>query len=169
MTGLRFRLFAVLLALAPVGVVHAEPQPNAEALAVANDLFRLLSKDMVGEIVSKVTAQTWPAIESSLRANNPNADPSAFAEMRQEFEAIQKDYMADVLRDAPQVYARNFTAAELHDMMAFYQTPTGRKVLAVTPQITSEILAMLAPRVQEVMARTRAAFDQAAKGRGLRI
>jgi hypothetical protein len=161
-------LISAPMILIPLTPAQAE-EPNADALAAATELFGLLSKDMIGQVVENVTAQTWPAMEASLRANNPNADPEAFGAMRKEFEAIQKEYMADVLHDAPAIYARNFTAAELHDMMAFYKTPTGAKMLRVTPQITTEILSVITPRLKEIMARTRAAFAAAVKVKGYRI
>jgi hypothetical protein len=162
------RLLAVLIALAPITPTRAETT-DTDSLAAAQELFALLSKDMIGQVVEGVTAQTWPSIEASLRANNPNAEPQAFADMRRDFEAIQKDYMADVLRDAPAIYARNFSAQELRDVTAFYKTPTGAKMLRITPQITAEILAVITPRVQEVLARSRAAFAQAVKVKGYRI
>jgi hypothetical protein len=39
------------------------------------------------------------------------------------------------------VYAGNFTAAELHDLIAFYKTPTGQKLLEKTPLIAQQTMA----------------------------
>jgi hypothetical protein len=40
------------------------------------------------------------------------------------------------------VYANNFTAAELHDLTAFYKSPTGQKLLRMMPVITSQTMAV---------------------------
>jgi uncharacterized protein len=39
------------------------------------------------------------------------------------------------------VYANNFTAAELHDLTAFYKSPTGQKLLRIMPVVTSQTMA----------------------------
>lgn len=36
------------------------------------------------------------------------------------------------------VYASNFSAAELRDLIAFYKTPTGQKLLEKTPSIAQQ-------------------------------
>jgi len=51
-------------------------------------------------------------------------------------------------------YARNFTAQELSDLLAFYQSPTGRSMVAKTPQlmrgVTTDMIALL-PEVRRDM------------------
>ena len=38
------------------------------------------------------------------------------------------------------VYARNFTAAELHDVTAFYRTATGQKLLEKLPAVMQQAM-----------------------------
>lgn len=38
------------------------------------------------------------------------------------------------------IYSSNFSAAELHDLTAFYQTPTGQKLLQKTPTIAQQTM-----------------------------
>jgi hypothetical protein len=38
------------------------------------------------------------------------------------------------------IYASNFTAAELHDLTAFYDSPTGQKFLQKTPIVTQQTM-----------------------------
>ncbi len=47
---------------------------------------------------------------------------------------------ADLIERVVPVYARYFTAAELDAMIAFYQSPTGRKLAEVEPQIAKECM-----------------------------
>jgi hypothetical protein len=40
-----------------------------------------------------------------------------------------------------EIYANNFSAAELRDLVAFYKTPTGQKFLQKTPLVTQQTMA----------------------------
>jgi hypothetical protein len=50
---------------------------------------------------------------------------------------------------APLIYAKYFSAQELRDMAAFYQTETGSKALRMMPQVMSEYFGTLMPRMEE--------------------
>ena len=59
-------------------------------------------------------------------------------------------------------YAALLTEAEMRELIAFYRTPTGRKIVAVTPELTqrgatigAEVAQQFMPQL-EVMIRTRA-------------
>jgi hypothetical protein len=114
-----------------------------------------------------MTNQVWPAIEREVRGKSPNIEQSTLAELRTEFENIQMRYMAGVMADAPKIYARHFTAAELRDMLAFYKTPTGQKTLKVMPQVMSDTLAMIMPQMQGLQAQIITAFQEVLRKRGI--
>ncbi len=103
----------------------AQSAPAEEAIDAARDLLALMSNDMIAQLVGQVTTQMWPAIESRLRAYNETIDEAALAELRKELERIQVDYMMNIVKDGPAIYARHFTAHELREIIAFYRTPTG--------------------------------------------
>ena len=48
--------------------------------------------------------------------------------------------IGELLNAVVLVYANNFTAAELRDLIAFYHTPTGQKLLQKTPLITQQTM-----------------------------
>ncbi|MGD0850878.1 DUF2059 domain-containing protein [Bradyrhizobium sp.] len=50
--------------------------------------------------------------------------------------------LGDLTNQMASVYANNFTAAELHDLTAFYKSPTGQKLLRMMPVITSQTMAV---------------------------
>jgi hypothetical protein len=80
--------------------------------------------------------------------------------LRKEFERIQISFLAEAMKEAPPVYARHFTAAELNELAAFYRTPIGAKALREMPQVTGEFTALLAPRLQDVQRQTTEAFNK---------
>jgi hypothetical protein len=48
----------------------------------------------------------------------------------------------DVIEQIAAVYARNFTADELREAVAFYRGPTGQKIVQKLPTITQESMAI---------------------------
>ena len=57
----------------------------------------------------------------------------------------------DIIDEIVPLYARHFTAGELHQLADFYQSPLGAKMLVTMPQIMSESMQigqkLLAPRI----------------------
>ncbi len=164
----QLRILLVIAALvAPAGMPVPSPaqgQAPSEALEAANELFALLSKDMIDQLGAQLRAQFWPLIERDLRARN--IDDAARGELRREFERIQIEYLADLLKDAPAIYARHFTATELREITAFYRTPTGAKALREMPAVTAESMAAVMPRLQELQIKTQEAFARVLRERG---
>jgi hypothetical protein len=115
-----------------------------------------------------VTAQVWPRIEQSLRAKQSITD-SQLSDLRKEYERIQFEFIAKVMDDAPSIYARHFTASELRELLAFYQTPLGEKSLRVLPQVTAETMASMMPRMQQLQTQVLEAFVKVLRERGFNI
>jgi hypothetical protein len=171
---IRLRALAVVAMLilpgGMMGALRADAQSaSPESLAAANELFSMLSKDMLGQLVTSITGQVWPQLERKLRSQRPDIDAKTLADLRGEFEGIQKANLALVMSEAPAIYARHFTAAELREILAFYRTPTGAKALREMPQVMSEAMAAMMPRMQEVQTQTMDAFTKALRQRGFNI
>jgi uncharacterized protein len=154
-----WRVLAVAsLLLVAGGQARADDPPSPEALAAATDLLAVLSPDMMKQLTGSVTAAFWPMVEQQAHANK--IDDATIAEMRTEFERIQLAFVSDAMKEAPPIYARHFTVAELHELAAFYRTPTGTKALHEMPQVMSDMTALLIPRLQDLQRRTGEAFDK---------
>jgi len=168
------RLCAALLSLAlatgAAGNAHAQTQPpSPEALQAANELFSIFSKDLLQQMVSQMTAQFWPPVEKDLRAKHPEISAATLAELRAEFERIQLRNLPRILADAPAIYARHFTVQELHDLLAFYRTPTGQKALRELPQVMGEFTAGMLPKLKDVQAEAAESFKAVLRQRGLAL
>ncbi len=168
------RIGAVLTVLAIAGTIG--PRPSAaqsaatpEALQAARDLVAVVSKETMRQMVTQVTAQVWPVVERGLRVKQPGISPAVVGELRTEFERIQLEYMSGLMSDAPVIYARHFSAAELRELLAFYRTPIGEKALRELPQITAEAMALIMPRLQQVQTQVMEAFTKVLHQRGLDI
>jgi hypothetical protein len=66
----------------------------------------------------------------------------------------------ELMNDAARIYASHFTQAELKQLLAFYQSPLGQKVIAEEPKTADESMAMAgswADKLSEVvMSKMRA-------------
>ncbi len=138
--------FIAMAAVASCLVLPVRAQePSAETLAAARDLSAIMTGDTIAQMTSAMSAQIWPTIEQQLSAK---VDAATIAEIRSEFERSLKEFTGEVMKDAPDTYARHFTAQELRDMVAFYKSPSGAKALREMPKVMTDVATRLAPRMQ---------------------
>jgi uncharacterized protein len=130
--------FAVVLFAA--GPVWAQTQPTlpppAENLAAARELVQVM----------KATDQFKALLPTILQALKP-AFVQGSPDKEKDFDAIlpainnvaarRVNELAEALAV---IYASNFSVAEIHDIAAFYRSPTGQKLLAQQPVIARESL-----------------------------
>ncbi len=156
------RLFAmVALASLLAASVRAQDAGSPEALAAARELSAIMTGDAITQITTAMTAQIWPSIE---RTFGSKVDAATLTELRAEFETMVTVFTADVMKDAPAIYARHFSAQELHDMVAFYKSPTGAKALHEMPKVMVDVGTQMTPRMQvfqnDLNTRVRAILDK---------
>ena len=168
------RIFAVLvIALlafpAATSRAIAQSEPSAETMQAAKDLMAIMTPDTVRQMVTGMTSQVWPSIEREVRGKRSDIDQATLSELRTEFENIQMRYMANVMADAPAIYARHFSTAELRDMMAFYKTPTGQKSLKVMPQVMTDVFALIMPKMQGLQVQIMDAFNEVLRKKGINL
>jgi uncharacterized protein len=139
--------FAVFLLIYGCLALPAQAQNagSPEALAAAKELSAIVTGESIQQMSQAVTEQTWPTIEHEFASK---VDSATLAEMRAEFQAALAAFTGDVMKETPRLYAKYFSAGELHDMLAFYKTPTGIKALHAMPVLTGEIAALIGPRAQ---------------------
>ena len=164
-------LLAVSAAPMATGPAAAQsaPTPTPEALAAARDLVAILTKDTIHQMSTRMVAQIWPGIERSLRAKQPNITPEQVADLRGEYERIFDDYLTKLMADAPALYARYFSAAELREMLAYNRSPVGQKALRVLPQLMVEMMQMIMPKLQTAQGQLLDAFTKVARQKGFDI
>jgi hypothetical protein len=123
---------------------RAQEQPSPEAIQAAKELTALISSDTMEQLSKTMIQQMWSSLSAQLA---DKVDAATLAELRGEVERSTIALATDLMKDAPAIYARNFTVQELHDLAAFYKTPAGAKALRIMPTIMAEIGATLGPRL----------------------
>lgn len=160
---------AMLAAASPV----AAQAPDAARAAAAAELAAVL--DVRGQLRRSMVKQMDDMRSGRLMLRQLDRDPRfrmARSKNPQQFETVFKrigtlqagaaeraltEAEPEAVRATAAAYAKNFTAAELRQLIAFYQTPIGRALRERLPRITQEttgaMTARLGPRIAEEQRR----------------
>ena len=172
-------IVAAVAAAPSFAVAQTAPAPAATAAATSPQANAAVKELLDAMDVRKMMAASFAEMEKALpqmmRAQMTaviNADPGADAEKKKAAlakveqvlpvasQAINRMFKDPALIDEMMVeiaplYARNYTVAELKELTAFYRTPLGRKMLALSPRLSAESMAIgqriVAPRLNGMM------------------
>ena len=146
--------------LAIVFVAVAAPartqEPSANAIKMAREILDLKN---TGMLVNPMVPGVIERVKGMLASTNPalRKDLDAVADtLRKAFAPRSLELMNNVAR----LYASSFTEAELKEILTFYRSPTGKKVIQEEPQIFEDAVEGLKgwqdKFSEEVIARFRA-------------
>jgi hypothetical protein len=141
--GMRFAA-AVLLALAAAGAADpaaaqnappaAAPQPSPGALLLAKQIVQVKNvKDAFQPIVRGVVQKTKDGFLQTNFMWSKDLNDSALT--------VEKQFqprVAELVDVTARIYATHFTEQELRELLTFYQSPLGQKVLAQEPKVLDE-------------------------------
>lgn len=137
-------------------VSHAQDaEPSASHLQAAE---RLLDNMNMQETLDKTIDATLAAQLSQMpQMKNLEGVMRDFFTKYMNYDALKSDYAA--------LYTKHYTEKELVDLLAFYQTPLGKKLVETMPDITAESSLLGQKLVQEHMPELQEAImKEMAKG-----
>ncbi len=136
---------AVLLAVSATAApafaqesVQADTDNQTQRLALARQIIDTsypedVRFDLFNDVGQQMNAQAMEAVRTTLFSD---AQPGAIEvfeawqkEVVQEEEAVLRRHIAAIMEAWTQAYASEFTAAELRDILAFVQTPSGLRFM----------------------------------------
>lgn len=103
----------------------APAQVDAEKAALIRQVLDMTRGLELGEEMAKTLA-------SGRRQLYPHIDPAVFERLDAKLNCRELD------DDIVAIYARHFSESELRDMIAFYRSPTGQRLIQRTPAIMRE-------------------------------
>lgn len=111
------------------------PDPNAPVPPEkAKAIRRLL--EMTGS--AKLGQQVMDQLFATRRAMTPQVPGSVWDEIEKEFRAeFQSGRVTELVIP---IYSRYFTEEEINTLIAFYETPVGKKTVSVMPQVLAEAM-----------------------------
>jgi hypothetical protein len=68
----------------------------------------------------------------TFKTQMPNVPPNVWMEVQEELKT------SDLIEKVIPIYDKQLSAAEIKDLIKFYETPTGKKLIQVMPAITQE-------------------------------
>ncbi len=121
---------ALLAAVVFGGSAIAQPQPSAEAVDTARQIVALKGGETIfNTLIPGVIEQSKYMFEQQ-NPNLGNALRDVATKLRNELTPRQSELTSEVAK----VYASRFTEKEIKDLLAFYQSPLGRKLVAEEPK-----------------------------------
>ena len=127
----------------------AEPQPDPEALVAARELVDLL------DVERTMTGIRTSILEGAAQMAGDNPPPEAKAILDRYTAQMFDELVAflDHEETAARLYAEHFTTDELNELVAFYRSPLGSKLLVKLPVLMEQTAAISNVKFQEFMPR----------------
>jgi uncharacterized protein len=155
---------AGLLALVLAAMSPAQAQqPSANALALAKEIIIVKGGNA---IYDPVVPQVVEQARGLFLQSNPTLGKD-INEVAAKLQAELTPRTAELLNDGARLYASKFTEQELKDVLAFYKSPVGRKVItqepAILDQSSSNVDVWANKLADEVIAKFRAEMRKRGK------
>ena len=164
----RFPFLAVSAALAlgvagsPTSVRAQAPIPapapdDAKRRQAAEELLKVRkTEDLVNSTVTRMGEMTDRISDNAAKQAGASVNPQEFSQkLRTEArDMIRKEFNWEALKpEFVQAYSQAFTETELKEMTAFYQSPTGKKLVAMEPEIQGRLSKLSQEKAMAVMPR----------------
>ncbi len=158
--------FPIIIVTLTAALLFATPsraeQPSPEALAAARELITSIkATDYLKALLPSIIQTLKPAVVQGRPAVEKDYD--AITPMMLDIANAHLSEIADLVA---RVYAVNFTAGELREIQAFYQTPTGQKVREKMPVVTQESMILGQQWGKTLAAELRARIVEELRKRG---
>ena len=129
------------------GAVTAQPVASSSAdperLVLAQKIYALMGD----QTLSSMTGALKGMLATTLQGQGVDALGDGIDELTPK-----------VIRSTARIMAQDFSAAELRDMLAFYQSPTGQSVLRRMPEITRQSVQVSLSLLPDFMRRFEADY-----------
>lgn len=161
-----------ILLLAPLLLSLLTPVP---ALAKGEDAARMekarILMDLAGAagLADQTLVSVTRQAEELLAHENPGREAEVTALVRDHFLPKARAALPELSRGITGLYAAHFTAAELDQMIGFYKSPVGRKLVAMSPTIIQQSMALGQAWAEGVSDKAWDSFARAARERGLAL
>jgi len=152
------RLPVLVLCIASVAALAQQSDTPATKDDILK-LFRVMNtEDQMKQVMQQVIQEMAQMDKDAMQKRHPTITQDDLAQMDREFKEVAQSYPVDQLMDDMiPVYQKHLTKADVDAMIAFYSSPTGKKLLRDMPAMTSEGIQAAYPRLQrnldEIMKR----------------
>ena len=151
----------VLVAISPLTAQSAGDDTPATKEDVQQLFATMHIREMMRNLMGTMAKQQKQMVHDALKKKVPDMSQKDLDRIDVMYDQVMKDVDSDgMLDDMIPVYQRHLTKVDVEAMSAFYQTPTGQKLLRQQPQMTAEAMQAVQPRMEKMIERV---MDQAEK------
>jgi hypothetical protein len=131
----------VLLVIALLAVA-----PWADAMAMDEEKHQNIAKlvEMTGTLqnATAVLDRMLPQMIDVIRKSNPEIPQQVLDTLEKDGKDEFHKALPELIEPIIAIYDANYSAEEIRQLLAFYQSPLGRKMIDRTPQITQQSIAV---------------------------
>lgn len=144
---IKITLLAVLLSFSIASFANSEAEVEAAKLMKVMDMDKVMNDSMSNMVDIQIQQQPTLAPFKSVMMK--------FFKKHMSWESLEFEFIY--------IYSQAFTAQELRELTAFYETPTGKKTIEKMPQLMAQGAQIGAARVQENMPELQAMIKEEAE------
>ena len=161
------RIAAFVLAIGLACGVGLAQETN-DAQAGKEDVEKLFATMHIHEqmhnMMEVMSKQSRQMAQEALKKRLPNLTQKDLDRLNEMMDRMQKQWDFDgMIDDMIPVYQRHLTKEDVAAMVAFYETPTGQKMLREQPAMTAEAMQAVQPRMEKMMNSMMDEVDKMAK------
>jgi len=162
------RLFSLILILAfclPCALAQSTADDTPATKEDVEKLFATLHlRDQMRQVMDLSMKQSSQAARDALKKKIPDLTQKDMDRIDAMMDRVMKSVdMNGMLDDMIPVYQRHLSKVDVAAMEAFYETPTGQKMLREQPAMMAEAMKAVQPRVEKMMASIMDEAEKAAK------
>lgn len=137
----------------PAALAQLVATPNAETPATKQQIEKLFEimdiRQQTVTMMASMQQQMQAMTAETIRTRYPQITPSQMVRLNQISDDLLKDFPVDgMLSDMIPIYQKHLSQADIDAMIAFYSSPTGKKLMQQLPQITQEAMQVSYLRMQ---------------------
>jgi hypothetical protein len=154
--------FAAMLAIAPVQAQTAAKPPSATAIGYAKEI---LAAKQVSKIYDDAIPGLVQRVKNALLSSNLNYQK----DLNEVALKVAKDLNGrekEIGNEMAKIYASEFTEAELKELVTFYKSPVGKKVIEQEPKAFDESRQFMDKWAEKMGSEIHSKFSSEMKARG---
>jgi hypothetical protein len=160
---------SIMLALLVMAFMALPVQGETAIPEKQRDIRRLLEISGASAITSQCAETMTQQLVLTFREARQEMPPELYPLIRKEVSSFFAEHAAGpagFMERLVPVYDRNFTHAEIRELIAFYQTDLGKKAIRVLPDLTRETIAVGLDWGQEMTPRFLERVEKALRSSG---
>lgn len=152
---MRYLLIVMILVLA-AAMAFPQETGSKELPATKEDIEALFTtmhiREQMRKMIDGMMAQTKQITHENVRKRVPNITQKELDRIDAMADTTMKSYnIDDIFNDMIPIYQRHLNKADITAMLAFYESPTGRKLLREQPAMIAESMEISRIRMEKMM------------------